>query len=162
MIVTLDLGSLYAGEALQVQLRGPEGAAVGPPILSGFVDLGEGFYSWAGEVPTGFEGVLEFALLGGSPIMGLAAIEVPGGGSLGGDEFVYTLTTPELVPIPDAAVRITATAEGEGPVWAGTTDALGVARDTWGNLPRLTPGTYYLWRSKAGYSFDNPDPELIP
>jgi hypothetical protein len=46
-------------------------------------------------------------------------------------------------------------------VWGGDTDAFGVARDDAGELPRLDPGTYYFWRNLAGWTFTNPDTEIV-
>jgi hypothetical protein len=46
-------------------------------------------------------------------------------------------------------------------VWYGVTDAFGVARDSYGALPSLDPGTYYLKRHKPGYSFPAVDTEVV-
>lgn len=77
-------------------------------------------------------------------------------------EFTYTVTsTAGNVPIAGVGVRIFADAIGVNIVWSGITDALGIARDYYGNKPRLTPGTYYFFRDKSGYAFDNPDVENV-
>jgi hypothetical protein len=77
-------------------------------------------------------------------------------------EFTYTVTdTTTLLPIEGVSVWCTIDLAGTSVVWVGVTDAMGVARDTDGDLPRLDPGTYYFWTEKAGYSFTNPDTEVV-
>lgn len=77
-------------------------------------------------------------------------------------EFTYTVTsTAGNVPLPGVEVRIFADALATQIVWAGTTDAVGVARDFYGYKPRLEPGTYYFFRDKSGYSFSDPDVETV-
>jgi len=74
----------------------------------------------------------------------------------GGPGWTYTLTDSSTgLPIPGAAV------------WA-TTDAAGVnivAYDTTNESGQVTfylsAGTYYIWRQKAGYTFDDPDQEVV-
>lgn len=76
--------------------------------------------------------------------------------------FTYTITDSSTTnPIEGVYVRITTDSSGNNNVWAGYTDAFGVARDTNDNLPRLDPGTYYLWRQKSGYAFNDPDQEVV-
>lgn len=77
-------------------------------------------------------------------------------------EFTYTLTvTNTSQAIPDARIRITTDQPGSNTVWVGTTDSFGVARDSYGNKPRLEAGTYYIWRSKFSYIFNDPDTEVV-
>lgn len=78
-------------------------------------------------------------------------------------EFTYTVVTPDPVndPIEGVEVDISTDIAGNNVTWAGDTDTFGVARDDAGNLPRLDPGTYYLWRQRAGYTFTNPDTEVV-
>lgn len=78
--------------------------------------------------------------------------------------FTYTLTEPPEgggTPIPGALIWFTIDVNGLNVVWNGVTDAFGVARDDNSNLPRLDPGTYYVWRQKAGYNFTDPDTEVV-
>src|SRR5690554_5239430 len=76
-------------------------------------------------------------------------------------EFTYTVTSSVGgTPIDGVQVWITTDNLGGNVVWSGFTDMLGVARDEYGNLPRLDPGTYYFWRNRAGYVFDDPDQEV--
>lgn len=76
--------------------------------------------------------------------------------------FTYTVTsTSGGVPIEGVEVLVYTDSAGINYVWAGRTDAFGVARDEYGNLPRLAPGTYHFFRYKSSYSFYNPDEETV-
>jgi hypothetical protein len=76
--------------------------------------------------------------------------------------FTYTVTdTSTSNPIEGVEVIITTDIAGSSVIWAGDTDALGVARDDQGRLPYLDPGTYYFWSQRSGYSFSNPDSEVV-
>lgn len=77
-------------------------------------------------------------------------------------EFTYTVTsTADASPIDGAYVAIAVNLSGANVVWTGYTDAFGVARDNDGNLPRLDPGTYYIFRQKSGFTFSDPDTEVV-
>jgi len=65
------------------------------------------------------------------------------------------------LPIDGVAVWISTDLAGTNIVWSGTTEATGFAKDVLGQQPWLDAGTYYFWRSLAGYSFANPDTELV-
>lgn len=58
-----------------------------------------------------------------------------------------------LLPIDAVCVSYTTDSAGNNVIWSGFTDSLGVARDIFGNLPRLDPGTYFVIRQKASYVF---------
>lgn len=77
-------------------------------------------------------------------------------------EFTYTVVSDEggNPPISAVEVYITNDAGGANVVWRGQTDSFGVARDDFGNLPRLQPGTYFFFRYKYGWNFENPDTEV--
>lgn len=79
-------------------------------------------------------------------------------------EVTYTVTNSvTTLPIDGVYVAITTDALGANIVWNGYTDALGVLRDSDGAKPYLdSPGTYYFWRQKSGFTFVNPDIEAIP
>ena len=79
-------------------------------------------------------------------------------------EFTYTVVEDGTGnPIEGVKVEIHRNAAGTDHYNSYWTDALGVARDEFGNKPRLDPGTtWYMFRFKGGYSFDNPDTESIP
>jgi hypothetical protein len=72
---------------------------------------------------------------------------------------VYKIGTTD--PIEGVKVEIHRNAAGTDHYRTFWTDALGVSRDEFGNKPRLDPGTYYMFRLKGGYSFDNPDTEVV-
>lgn len=68
--------------------------------------------------------------------------------------FTYTVTDDvTLLPLDAVCVTFTTDLAGSNIIWTGYTDALGVARDVFGNLPRLDPGTYYVHRQLAGHVF---------
>lgn len=82
--------------------------------------------------------------------------------SIGSIEFTYTVLDTGSNPIDGVQVWISTDIAGADVVWSGVTDAFGIARDT-ANLqkPFLDPGTYYFWSQKSGYSFSNPDTEVV-
>lgn len=85
-----------------------------------------------------------------------------GGAEAGCVEFTYTVTDISTgLPIEGVDVWFTTDAGGTNLKWRGTTDAFGVARDTVNNLPCLDSGTYYVWRNASGYTFDDPDTEVV-
>ena len=78
------------------------------------------------------------------------------------EEFEYTVTDA-ITSNPIFGVRVWFTTDiaGSNVVWQGTTDAFGIAKDEFGELPRLDPGTWYVWRHKVGYVFTDPDVETV-
>ena len=77
-------------------------------------------------------------------------------------EFTYTVTRSDNGnPIEGVEVWIATDVSGNNIAWYGSTDALGVARDGNDNLPRLDPGTYYFFRQKSGFTFTDPDTEVV-
>jgi len=81
--------------------------------------------------------------------------------SAGAIEWPYIVKTPGGVPIEGVEVWVTTDVAGANTIWRGTTDALGVTRDLFDNQPMLDAGTLYFWRHRAGYTFDNPDTEVV-
>lgn len=77
--------------------------------------------------------------------------------------FTYTVTDISTgLPIAGVDVRFSTDAGGANIVWAGTSDAFGVARDAGGNLPCLDDGLYAVWKQRAGYTPDAwPDWETV-
>lgn len=76
--------------------------------------------------------------------------------------FTYTVASAvNGLPLAGVKVAVAADSLGSRVIWVGLTDALGVARDGNGNLPRLDPGTYYIFRQLAGYIFVDPDVEVV-
>lgn len=77
-------------------------------------------------------------------------------------EFTYTLTDDlSSAPIAGAQVWIAVDSAGAKVTWYGVTDNFGVARDGAGKLPRLDPGTYYIFRQHQSYTFADPDTEAV-
>ncbi len=74
----------------------------------------------------------------------------------GAIEYTYTIDDGSN-PIEGVEVWISTDSGGTNIIWAGTTDANGVARASDDEKPWLDAGTYYGWAQKAGYSFSNPD-----
>lgn len=78
-------------------------------------------------------------------------------------EFTYTVTdSVTLAPEEGVEVWVTTDLTGNYVIWYGITDALGVARDGYNNLPCLDDNTYYFWKKKVGHiDDDNPDTEVV-
>jgi hypothetical protein len=77
-------------------------------------------------------------------------------------EFTYTVTDAVTTnPIFGVRVWFSTDINGLNVVWQGTTDAFGIARDDFGELPRLDAGTYFVWRHAVGYIFSDPDTEVV-
>lgn len=79
----------------------------------------------------------------------------------GAIEFTYTVTDTGAVPLEGAQVWISTDIAGTHVIWSGVTDTFGVARDANLDKPWLDAGTYYFWTQLAGYSFTNPDAEVV-
>lgn len=74
----------------------------------------------------------------------------------GATAFTYTLTSSvDGTPIAQADVWATTDAGGGNVIARGTTD------DSGDVTFYLDAGTYYVWRAKSGYEFENPDTEVI-
>lgn len=93
-----------------------------------------------------------------------------GGNSSGGPLILgtipvsYTLTlAPEGsgTPIANAEVHISTDSAGLNVIAAGTTNVFGQLVINGQTTFWLPAGTFYYWRSKAGYSFTNPDTEVV-
>jgi hypothetical protein len=81
------------------------------------------------------------------------AVNIAGTGAI---EWPYTLTDSGTgLPIADVSVWVSTDAAGENVIASGSTDAYGVVTFY------LDAGTVYVWRQKAGYSFSNPDTEVV-
>ena len=71
--------------------------------------------------------------------------------------WTYTLTDSATgLPIPGADVWATTDVGGLNVVARGVTDAFGVC------TLYMDAGTYYIWRQLAGWTFTNPDTEVVP
>jgi len=77
--------------------------------------------------------------------------------------FTYTVTNSvTLLPIEGVDIEFSTDAGKTHIVWTGNSDVFGVARDEFGNLPLLDPGSYYVWKQFGGFIDDqNPDLEVV-
>lgn len=74
----------------------------------------------------------------------------------GNIRWVYTLTNATTgLPIGNAHIWVTTDIAGENVVYKDETNASGQV------VFYLAAGTYYVWRSKTGYTFENPDEEYV-
>ena len=79
-----------------------------------------------------------------------------GGITAGAIEWTYTVTDEDTAALLDGvAVWVTTDAAGTNVIASGTTNDSGVV------IFHLDAGTRYVWRSRAGYNFTNPDVEVI-
>jgi hypothetical protein len=78
-----------------------------------------------------------------------------GTGSEQVDYYVFTNETSETGAIANVSVYVSSDEAGTVIVASGMTDSNGKVTFY------LNTGTYYMWRSKAGYSFTNPDTEVV-
>jgi hypothetical protein len=177
MAYTLDraliLGALKAGLTdLRAQLVDVNGADVGAAISTTFAEIGTGvgLYHWSYTVPTTttergvkfYSNAAPTVILTSdafNPVTEAAnAVLFP----TGAIEFTYTVTNSVGgAPIDGVEVWISTDLAGTNVIWAGATDALGVARDVNDGKPMLDAGTYYFWRQLAGWTFVNPDTEVV-
>ncbi len=82
MAYTLTFGiSLGAGQAglvaspgLEALLKTTTGSTQGSAVITGFVDLGGGNYTWTGSIPDGFRGSVSFRAVGNSTPLAISAI----------------------------------------------------------------------------------------
>ena len=79
-----------------------------------------------------------------------------GGITAGAIEWTYTLTDEDTGALIDgASVWVTTDIAGANTIASGATNSVGVVTFY------LDAGTYYIWRSRSGYNFTNPDTEVV-
>jgi len=79
-----------------------------------------------------------------------------GASGSGSVEFIYTVTNDDSgLPVAQTFVWCTTDIGGDNVVGSGYTDDFGDV------MFYLDPGTYYFWRKKSGYNFENPDTEMV-
>lgn len=84
------------------------------------------------------------------------ALSGGGGAGTGDTSWTYTLSETDLTPIADATVWVTSDIAGASILAAGTTDASGQVTFL------LNAGaTVYVWAKKFGWTFTNPDTEMV-
>jgi len=88
----------------------------------------------------------------GTDYLDVAVIQ-QGGGAIA---WTYTLTDADTgALLADVSVWVTSDSAGATVIASGTTNDSGVVTFY------LDAGTYYFWRSRAGYNFTNPDTEIV-
>lgn len=106
-----------------------------------------------GNVPTNDE--FEARTLPSGEYATASAVAALGAGN-GSIEWSYTVTHGTTgAPISDVLVRVTTDAAGLYSIAQGRTNQYGVVTF------QLDPGTVYLWLSKSGWTFNNPDTEVV-
>lgn len=125
-------------------------------------ELGGGWYYYYGQAADADTRGPVALVVTGSAIAQQNLEYVVGDRVSGAVAWTYILTDSSSGdPINGARIRICTDTDGTNVVWAGYTDTFGVARDVSSNLPYLDPGTYQVFRYKAGYTFVNPDQETV-
>ena len=115
-------------------------------VGAGIAAAGSAGDPWSTALPGAYEDGTAGYIIGNN-------MPSPGSGST---PWPYLLTDAATgQPIAGVAVRVSTDAAGTVTVAAGTTDANGYVTFN------LDPGTYYIWRTKTGYTFSNPDTEVI-
>lgn len=85
-----------------------------------------------------------------------ALAEAPTEAGIGAITFTYTLTSSvNASPIADADVWVTTDSAGSNVIAVGRTNAAGQV------VFYLDAGTVYVWRQKTGWTFANPDTEVV-
>ena len=154
-----EVPGLGAGLSVEISKNGGSFSAAG----GSQAEIGSGWYSYlstAGEADT--PGPISIRVNGAGAIQQNLEYVVKSR-NMNGVEFTYTVTdSVSTLPIPGAIVTISTDVGGNNVVFTGVTDSFGVARHTINNtLPFLDPGSYYFWTRKTGYSFTNPDLEVV-
>lgn len=152
----------FTSLVLNAKLLDSAGSQVGITITSGFVNHGDGSYSYLATLPDTHVGSLAI-YDSANPLRKVRyAINPPGLGAAGGIEFTYTVTNSvTLLPLSNVEVWFSTDNALANVIWYGVTDSFGVARDAYGNKPRLNTGTYYAWRRLSGFVFNDPDTETV-
>lgn len=177
ILLVLELSQVQLRTFVMINSSGVEVASLGGAGLTVEVSkAGGAFVASAGTKAEISNGWYSYQFTAGeTDTVGPLSVRVTGSGALQQNleyivkdakinavEFTYTITsTTTGNPIAGVETWFSTDIAGVNRVWSGTSDAFGVVRDAAGNLPRLDAGTYYVWRQKAGYTFDDPDTEVV-
>ncbi len=147
-----EVSGIGAGFTLKISV----GAAALATGVGAKSEIGQGVYRYvatAGECSAPGAGMIVITAPGCVQQNLPITIEAP---VAGGVPFVYTLTSSvDSSPIAAAEVIVTSDALGATVIDRGVTGIDGKVTFV------LPPGTYYLWRAKAGWTFANPDTEVV-
>lgn len=161
-VLVNDLGSELAGLGSTFTLQISKAGAAFAASEGTKSEVGLGWYKYvatAGEADT--PGPVAIAVTGAG-IVQQNLEYVVGSRIVDGIEFEYlTVTEGGGDPIVGVQIIIATDPGGTNVVWVGYSDELGVARDGNGDLPRLFSGTFYFFRYKYLWTFDNPDVETV-
>jgi len=152
-----EVAGLGAGLTVQLSIAG------GAPVPSTGVqtEIGLGWYRYVATALECLPGPLAFAITAPGCIQQNLVYKVK---SLAVNATDFTYTVTNIVtgsPIDGAQCWFYTDIAMTNCVWTGFTDAFGVARDVSGNLPFLDFGTYYIRRHMVGYTFADPDTEIV-
>lgn len=146
------------GDSWDIELRKVGGvftAAAGTKA-----EVGDGWYRYVNTSPEADTiGQVDIRIIGAG-IVQQNLIAVVRTYQVAAREFTY-LVDDGVNPLDGASVWVTTDAGGQNTIWAGQTNAFGIARAFNGDLPLLDDGSYYFWSQKARYLFPNPDTETV-
>jgi len=146
---------LLSGETLKIFVKGLPADTVTPDIVVKMVELG---YSVAGDEMDLVDAPNSTAITAFDTALTAAHGSGSWQRSSGAGTIAFTYTVTESVggaPIPDVSVYFYSDAGGTTLMGSGITNAFGDV------IIHLNAGTYYIWCYKTGYSFSNPDTEIV-
>ena len=169
--MTVQFGPAYAGcAAIGYTLQDAAGASVGERTSSAVVELaaGSGVFGSLVTLPEGFTGSIAWDTGGSPPVFAVEEINLTGANQTGATQdprimtggngsvlWRYQLLNQSGQPIVRADVYASTDIDGKRVVAFARTDAEGMARLS------LEPGLVYLWRSRPGCVFANPDLKTV-
>jgi hypothetical protein len=169
--LTVQFGPAFAGCAtVGYTLMGGDGASVGERMISGIVELPaqSGLFGAAVSLPDSFIGSVVWDTGGAAPVYAIEEVNAAAAGGSGGSQdprimsggsgsvlWKYQILNQSGQPIIRADVYASIDPEGRRVVAFARTDAEGMARLS------LDPGPVYLWRSRPGCVFVNPELKTV-
>lgn len=169
--MTVQFGPAFAGcDTVGYTLMGGDGAGVSERVSSGIVELPaqSGLFGAAVNLPDDFIGSVVWDTGGAAPVYAIEDVNAAAAGGSGALEdprimsggagpvlWKYQLLSQDSRPIVRADVYASTDPEGRQVVAFARTDAEGMARF------KLEPGPVYLWRSRPGCVFANPDMQTV-
>jgi hypothetical protein len=169
--MTVQFGSAYAGCAtVGYTLKDSDAASLGERVASGIVEIPaqSGLFGAMVSLPDEFIGSVIWDTGGDVPVYAIEEVNASAAGGSGATQdprimsggngpvlWTYQLLNQDSRPIVRADVYASTDPEGQRVVAFTRTDAEGMARF------RLEPGPVYLWRSRPGCVFTNPDRQTV-
>lgn len=165
---TVQFGPRHGGSTtIGYSLRDTSGAPVGDRKTAGIeeIPVGSGSFGAPVELPEDFIGSIVWDSGSDKPAFAIEEINpsaaIPpidgaiASGGRGAMEWTYQLLNQHARPIAQADVHVSTDPAGRDVIALARTDAAGIARF------RLSPGEVFLWRSRPGCVFQNPDPRIV-